>query len=413
MTHQRIAIIGGGAAGFFTAACLIEKHPEADITIYERQNDVMKKVLASGGGRCNLTNSFAQVTDLKQVYPRGHKLLKGLFKMFGPEDAYTWWEEHGVKLVTQADDCVFPQCQDAHAVAQCLKQIATQHGVFIKTSHRVVKMEHQKDTFTLHFENERQVSETFHCVVVTTGGLPQVTAYDYMTAMGNTLVCPAPSLFTFNIDYKALRELMGLVVEDAIVSIPATKFKATGALLVTHWGLSGPAALRLSSYAARYAQENNYHFNIIVNWAGENNAERVGQQLRELCKRHAQKQVMSVHPKGITHRLWAYLLERTHIASDKRWMEMGEKNINRLTNTLTADVYEVEGKSAFRDEFVTAGGIATSSVSRHTLESTTCPGLYFAGEVLDIDGVTGGFNFQAAWSTAHAVAMAIASRLEA
>lgn len=404
---MNIAIIGGGAAGFFSAVNLKMLVPQAQITIFEKQDSVLKKVLLSGGGRCNLTNSFEGITDLKQVYPRGHKLLKGLFKGFDHRDAFRWFESNGVALTTQEDHCVFPVSQDAHSIAGCLTRLAAELGVTVRTSRRVESIIPDGKRFRIAFRTPDNDTLMFDKVVVTTGGSPRKEGLQALERLGHKTELPVPSLFTFNIADRQLRELMGTVVEPATASIPGTKFRASGALLVTHWGMSGPAILKLSSHAARFIAENGYKIPLLVNWTNETSNETVTEELKGIVAHSPQKQVSTVRPFGLPARLWLYLLDQASIPGERKWDELGKKGINKLTDILCNDRYTVEGKSAFREEFVTCGGISLDAVHRNTLESKVCSGLYFAGEVLDIDGVTGGFNFQAAWTTAYTVAQAI------
>lgn len=407
---SRIAIIGGGAAGFFLAVNLKERAADADVCIFEKSRRVLAKVEVSGGGRCNCTNSFAEVGDLKTVYPRGDKLMKRLFKVFDHEDAYRWFEAHGVPLTTQDDQCVFPKSQDSHSIINCLTGHAHRLGVKVMRSCSCSDIAPcEGEGFSLSFKTEEGVrTERFDKVVVTTGGSPQRKGLDWLERLGHAISDPVPSLFTFSINSSALRQLMGTVVENAVASIPGTKFRSTGPLLITHWGMSGPAILKLSSYAARHLAENAYRSPLIVNWTGETNTDSVIEHISITAQQNTQKQLSSVRPYAtIPQRLWDYLIEKCDMKRDKRWGELGRKGINRIANILTNDTYNIEGKSAFREEFVTCGGVSLSSVNMSTLESKHCPGLYFAGEVLDIDAVTGGFNFQAAWTTAYTVAQNI------
>lgn len=407
---SRIAIIGGGAAGFFLAVNLKERAADAEVCIFEKSRRVLAKVEISGGGRCNCTNSFAEVGDLKTVYPRGDKLMKRLFKVFDHEDAYRWFEAHGVPLTTQDDQCVFPKSQDSHSIINCLTAHAHRLGVKVMRSCSCIDIAPcEGEGFSLSFKTEEGVrTERFDKVVVTTGGSPQRKGLDWLERLGHAISEPVPSLFTFSINSSALRQLMGTVVGNATASIPGTKFRSTGPLLITHWGMSGPAILKLSSYAARHLAENAYRSPLIVNWTGETNTDSVIEHISITAQQNTQKQLSSVRPyAAIPQRLWDYLIEKCDMKRDKRWGEVGRKGINRIANILTNDTYNIEGKSAFREEFVTCGGVSLSSVNMSTLESKHCPGLYFAGEVLDIDAVTGGFNFQAAWTTAYTVAQNI------
>ncbi len=400
-----IAIIGGGAAGFFAAISAKCSCPDADIVLFEKNTKVLAKVEVTGGGRCNLTNSFDGVTDLKQVYPRGHQLIKRLFRQFDYQAAYRWFENHGVPLVTQEDQCVFPQAQDSHAVIACLTNEAARLGVRVFTGHRLTAVERKDDgRYSLLFDNgSTQRQMVFERVVVTTGGHPRKESFAYLTALGHKIEEPVPSLFTFNVPDRTFRALMGTVVDPVTVMMPGTKFRAEGPLLVTHWGMSGPAILKLSSHAARYLHEHDYRFMMAVNWVHESNRAVVEENIRKIVSANPQKQMATLRPYGLPSRLWLYLLQKTGFVPEKKWAEVGRKGINQLVETLTNDAYQVSGKSTFKEEFVTCGGISLTDVDKHTLESKVCPGMYFAGEVLDIDAVTGGFNLQAAWTTGWVV----------
>lgn len=395
---MRTAVVGGGAAGFFLAVNLKEMVPGIEVTILERSQRLLAKVEISGGGRCNCTNSFARVSDLSQVYPRGHRLLKRLFKVFDYQDAYAWFEQHGVRLVTQNDDCVFPASQDAHSITGCLLGEARRHHIDICTGAKVGSVS--------------DLLSAYDFVAVCTGGSPRIEGLQWLADAGHEIVPPVPSLFTLSIADKAFCELMGTVVEGAQVMIPGTKLRADGPLLITHWGVSGPAVLRLSSYAARHLSETGYQVPLHVNWTGLREPE-VQQELQTLASQHPQKQLQTIAPCGLPARLWAYLLTKTlGERATNRWQNVNQKEQNRLTNVLTNDAYTTSGRAAFKDEFVTCGGVSLAGVNPTTLESRHQPNLYFAGEVLDIDGVTGGFNFQAAWTTAYTVATSIKMKTE-
>ena len=388
---MKTAIIGGGAAGFFLAINLKEMCPEMDVTIFEKSKRVLAKVEISGGGRCNCTNSFAEVGDLSEVYPRGHRLMKRLMKGFSQEDAYNWFERHGIRLTTQEDQCVFPMSQDSHTIINCFLAEAQRHSVVIRTETRIDSLDQLSD---------------YGFIAVTTGGM--TTQNTLMTQM-IPIVPPVPSLFTFRIDDERLHALMGTVVEDVMTMIPGTKLRAEGPLLITHWGMSGPAILKLSSYGARILAENRYQMPLAVNWTNRRDTE-VMTILDEMMIRNSQKQLTTVAPCGLPLRLWTYLVEKClGERSNGRWGSLNKKEQNRLANLLSGgDGYQIAGRAPFKDEFVTCGGVDLSAVNSSTLESRQVPNLYFAGEVLDIDGITGGFNFQAAWTTAYTVACAIA-----
>lgn len=390
---MKTAIVGGGAAGFFLAINLKEMMPEMEVTIFERSQRVLAKVEVSGGGRCNCTNSFAEVKDLSAVYPRGHRLMKRLMKGFSQRDAYEWFERHGVRLTTQDDQCVFPVSQDSHTIINCFLAEARRRGIELRTGARITTLDELSD---------------YDYIAVATGGSPKAEGLQWLAEKGHEIEQPVPSLFTFQINDEALQSLMGTVV-DATTMIPGTKLRAEGPLLITHWGMSGPAILRLSSYAARYLAERQYQAPLAVNWSGFRDVE-VLSALHEMTVCYPQRQLQSVVPFGLSSRFWTYLVgkclgERSH----GRWGSLNQKELNRLANLLSGgDTYQIVGRAPFKDEFVTCGGVSLSSVHSSTLESKHVAHLYFAGEVLDIDGVTGGFNFQAAWTTAFTVAQAIA-----
>ena len=389
---MKTAIVGGGAAGFFLAVNLKEMMPEMEVTIFERGHHVLRKVAISGGGRCNCTNSFASVGDLSEVYPRGHRLMKRLFNVFDNRDAYQWFERHGVPLVTQDDDCVFPASQDALSIVGCLLGNARRLGVEIRTGRKIASL------------NELN---GYDYIVLTTGGMPseKLSIFNYQFSITK----PCPSLFSVRIDDERLQALMGIVTE-ATAMIPGTKLKASGPLLITHWGMSGPAILRLSSYAARLLYDNQYHLPLSVNWTNAK-PDEVLQELYAIAATHPQKQIANIRPYGLTGRLWEYIIRKAlGDRSEGKWLGLNKKEMNRLSNMLTNDEYQIAGRAPFKDEFVTCGGVSLQSINPSTLESKTRPRLYFAGEVLDIDGITGGFNFQAAWTTAYVVAKSIAEK---
>lgn len=390
---MKTAIIGGGAAGFFLGINLKEMCPEMEVTIFEKSKRVLAKVEISGGGRCNCTNSFAEVRDLSEVYPRGHRLMKRLMKGFSQEDAYEWFERHGVRLTTQDDQCVFPMSQDSHTIINCFLTEARRCGIEIRTETKIDSLD---------------LLSGYDFIAVTTGGSPKAEGLRWLGDMGHELESPVPSLFTFQIADEALHALMGTVVEDVVTMIPGTKLRAQGPLLITHWGMSGPAILKLSSYGARLLADQQYRAPLAVNWTNRRDTE-VMTMLDEIIICSPQKQLKTISPCGLPSRLWTYLAEKClGERANGRWGSLNKKEMNRLANLLSGgDSYQIAGRAAFKDEFVTCGGIALSAVNPSTLESRHVPHLFFAGEVLDIDGITGGFNFQAAWTTAYTVACAI------
>ena len=444
---MKIAIIGAGAAGCFCAVELKRRMPSASVEVFEAGTKALAKVAITGGGRCNLTNSFEGISSLSIAYPRGDKLMKRLFRSFDQRSTWQWFENEGVKLVLQEDHCVFPASQDAMEIVNTLLARMRQAGVTLHTKRKVTGIFPRPDGgYTLSVAELSKVQslrqaqrpdslapesiisvpepvegpilqksqrlDKHNCladiVVVTTGGSPKLSGLGMLDGLDLEIVPPVPSLFTFNLPGSPVRELMGTVVENASASLVGTKFKASGPLLITHWGMSGPAILKLSSYAARYLAENEYSATLSVNWFGDAGEQDVRDRITALSKDSPQKQILNTHPSELPSRLWTYLATKCGIREDARWAELGSKGINRLVNTLINDEYQIRGKSRFKEEFVTCGGVALSNINLNTLESKNHPGLYFAGEVLDVDAITGGFNLQAAWTMAYAVASSVA-----
>ncbi|MBQ3767109.1 MAG: aminoacetone oxidase family FAD-binding enzyme [Bacteroidales bacterium] len=393
---KKIAVIGAGAAGCFCAAELRRRLPDARIDVFEAAPKPLAKVAITGGGRCNLTNSFEGINSLSEVYPRGERLMKRLLHCFSQEDTWRWFEAAGVPLVLQEDHCVFPRSQDAMDIVRAL--LHRMEGVFLRLRTPVRSIQAGPEGGLL------VDGETFDSVVVTTGGAPK--GLPLLEGLDLEWVPTVPSLFTLTIRDEAIRALMGLVVE-ASVSIPGTAFKASGPLLITDWGLSGPAVLKLSSYAARHLAGSGYRAPLSVNWLNASEAE-IRALLLDLAEANPRKQVSNTPPAGLQARLWNHLTAKAELRPDIRWTELGSKGLNKLVNILTQDRYEIAGKTKFREEFVTCGGVALSNIDPSTLECKKYPGLYFAGEVLDIDAVTGGFNLQAAWTTGFVAAQSIA-----
>lgn len=405
---MKVAIIGAGAAGCFCAIQMKRLHPDYDVNIFESASKPLLKVSVTGGGRCNVTNSFEHVPNLGFAYPRGERLIKRAFGMFDYKDTYKWFEDEGVPLVTQEDGCVFPKAQDAMAVVNMLVERMSELGVKQYYHQKVARIRKSEEGgYSVIFDSMDVPDFQADVVVVTTGGQPRPNGFRMLEDLNLEIVPPVPSLFTFNLPGSPVRDLMGTVVEKAGVSIVGTKFKAQGALLITHWGMSGPAVLRLSSYSAPYLAENDYKVNLSVNWLGDANENDVRGMITALASSNSQKNVANVHPSQIPSRLWDYLIRKIEIRENAKWGELGSKSINRLVNLLINDTYQVHGKGKFKDEFVTCGGVALKNISLNTLEAKEYPNLYFAGEILDVDAITGGFNLQAAWSMGYVVANSV------
>jgi len=394
----KVAIIGGGAGGFFSAIQVKENHPNAEVTIYEKSKRFLSKVKISGGGRCNVTNSETSIKLLSEAYPRGGKKLKNAFTKFSTQDMQIWLTERGVPLVTQSDACVFPESQESQSIIDCFMSEVVRLNISVELSRGVQKLQSLGEEIVLHF-GEDDV-EVFDKVIVATGGSPKKSGLQWLEDLGHKIELPVPSLFTFNMPDEKCTELMGIVVNETKVAIQGTKLKSDGPLLLTHWGMSGPAILKLSAFGARILKDLDYEFKIQVNWVNELNNEIVANVIKEIIEEHPAKQISSIKPFGIPERLWAYLLEKSDLSLTKKWPELGKKGLNKMVNVLTNDIYQVKGKTTFKEEFVTCGGVSLESIDFNTMRSKVVPNLYFTGEVMDIDGITGGYNFQACWTTA-------------
>jgi predicted Rossmann fold flavoprotein len=395
---QHVAVIGGGAAGFFAALSVKEHHPDAQVTIYEKSKKTLAKVKISGGGRCNVTNGTRSISDLTKAYPRGGKQLKKLFNIFNTKHTEEWFETRGVPLMTQDDNCVFPVSQDSQSIIDCFENTAKDLGITIKLSHSITQIEELDGKLNLHSPSG---TVSVDKVIVATGGSPKARGLTWLGDLGHQIVTPVPSLFTFNMPSESVTELMGVVVEHTLTTIEGEKLQGDGPLLITHWGMSGPAILKLSAYGARVLADKDYQFNVQVNWVNEKNQEKVKIDLLNIKQSHPKKLLQNYRPSMLPSRLWLYLLQKCDLPQTKQWHELGKNGINKLVTTLTNDRYQVSGKTTFKEEFVTAGGVSLDSVNMKTMESKVIKNLYFAGEVLDIDGITGGYNFQSAWTTGY------------
>lgn len=401
MRKRRIAIIGAGTAGCFCAVNIKKRMPEAEVTVYESGRKPLTKVAITGGGRCNLTNSFEHVRSVKEAYPRGEKLMKRALKVFSNNDVMEWFEREGVALTVQADGCVFPLSQDAMEIVCTLTRLMNSYGVRLLCDRRISQITPLSDG---GYDID---GAQYEKVVVTTGGAPTLSRLSFLDAFQLEKMESVPSLFTFNIDNKALHSLMGTVVENVTARLTGTKLSASGPLLITHWGLSGPAILKLSSYGARVLKEREYRMEVAINWFGKERETEVAERLHILVSENSKKQLSSVYPEELVQRLWIFLLERAGLSPQKRWQELGAKQLNRLAALLTNDTYAISGKGAYKEEFVTCGGIALSNINPSTMECKAYPGLFFAGEVLDVDAITGGYNLQAAWTMGYISACSV------
>lgn len=399
------AIVGGGAAGCFCAIELKRRHPEAEVVVIEKGTRLLAKVAITGGGRCNLTNSFREVKSIEKVYPRGHKLMKRALKVFSNDDTMQWFEQEGVRLLTQEDQCVFPVSQDAMEIVGTLTRLMQRLGVKVMLSNRVLSLTKASYGYLLNTAKGQLQAEK---VIITTGGAksPLPFPMDLGEKPLKTLDC-IPSLFTFNVNDRDLHSLMGTVVDPVSAKLTGTKFQSEGPLLITHWGLSGPAILKLSSYGARHLAEKDYQAEVSINWFCDKKEPEVLQLLNDMAISNPRKQLSNVYPEQFCQRHWLYIINKVSLSAEKRWGEVGPKQMNRLSSLLTNDTYRITGKGQFKDEFVTCGGVALDNINMNTLECKEHPGLYFAGEVLNVDAITGGFNLQAAWSMGYIIAQSI------
>ena len=392
-----IGVIGGGAAGFFGAIRAAEVNAEAEVFLLEKTSKLLSKVRISGGGRCNVTHACFDNTLLVQNYPRGMRELRGPFEKFTTKDTIEWFKKRGVKLKTEADGRMFPVTDNSETIAQCLLDAAQKAGVKILLNTGVNKLIPQEEGgFVAQLQNGK--SMFFDKILVAAGGGPKAHFFDWLKELGHTIVEPVPSLFTFNLPKHPLNELPGISVENAHLKILNTKLEQSGPLLITHWGVSGPAVLKLSAWGARVLHDLDYNFTLKISWLPNFKEDELRAKLNQLKSNEAKKQLSTFSPFGFPMRLWKWMLQNSNIREDLKWVDASKKDINSLTETLLNTQLQVKGKSTYKDEFVTAGGISLKDVDMKTFESKKCPGLYFAGEVLDIDGVTGGFNFQAAWT---------------
>lgn len=402
---MNVAIIGAGAAGCFAAIQIKRNNPKVNVTVYEAGIKPLIKVAITGGGRCNLTNSFDGIRSLDEAYPRGARLLKRMFRTFDYKDVYQWFESEGVSLTTQDDECVFPVSQDAMEIVNTLVRLMRSLGVKLITKHRVAAINHEAEDgeYLLTFSHGDVAKAD--AVVVTAGGSPQVRGLEMYEKLGLDIVSPVPSLFSLNLEKNhPMTALMGTVVNDVQARLVGTKLAAFGPLLITHWGVSGPAILKLSSYAARILAENDYKAQVAINWFGQANEAEVMSIITEIAEQNQKKLVSSVWPERFNNRMWCYLIDACGLRQDMRWGELGKKGLNKMVALLTNHTLNIVGKNKYKEEFVTCGGVALSNVNSSTLESKKHPHLYFAGEILDVDAITGGFNLQAAWTMGYVVA---------
>jgi predicted Rossmann fold flavoprotein len=394
--QQQIVVIGGGAAGFFAAISAASHHQDARVVLLEKSSKLLAKVKVSGGGRCNVTHHCFENRNLVKFYPRGERFLKKAFEQFSVKDTVAWFEAKRVTLKTEADNRMFPESNTSQTIVDTLLGKAKELGIDVRMSCAVKSIVPQGEVLEVITEAETLIANR---VVVATGGSPKKEGLAWLQALGHQIVLPVPSLFTFNLPKHAITQLMGVTIPEVGVKLQGSKLQSEGPMLITHWGLSGPAILKLSAFGARELADKNYRFQFQINWLGSLKEHELRETLDSTLAEVKKRKISNRNPFGLPSRLWDYLLHRSEINPEKPWQELGKKPLNKLINTLLNDVYEANGKTTFKEEFVTAGGVSLNDVDPKTMMSKVVPNLYFAGEVLDIDGVTGGFNFQAAWTT--------------
>lgn len=400
-----LIVIGGGAAGFFGAIQAATLKPGLKVLLLEKSNKLLAKVKVSGGGRCNVTHHCFDAAQLSRHYPRGEKPLRNVFRTYEASKTVAWFESKNVKLKTEDDGRMFPITDSSQTIIDCLMQEALRLKIRIEMGEGVVRLDRHEDGFDVH----TQTGKTYQTdnVLAATGGSPGKQAYDWIAHAGHTIVPPIPSLFTFNDSEKKFSDLMGVAVPAAEVRIAGTKLSQEGPVLITHWGLSGPAVIKLSAWAAEHLHNIQYQFTALVSWIGPAKEDDIRLQLLEQKKNRGKQKVLSNPLFALPQRLWFRICELADIDANKIWAELPQKNMNRLMEFLIRCPFQIKGKTTFKEEFVTCGGVDLKEVDLETMQSKKMPGLYFAGEVLNIDGETGGFNFQAAWSTAYLAAKAI------
>lgn len=429
MDKKRLLVIGGGAAGFFCAVNAARMNPALEVVIVEKSFKLLSKVRISGGGRCNVTHSCFSIAEMIKRYPRGESFLKKAFHHFFTTDTIAWFKERGVELKTEADGRMFPVSNSSETIVDCLMKEANRYGVELLMNREVVEIvngessivndEIKLSAFSEDVQSRKKWSIIFRdgskliadYVCIASGGFPKSAQFDWLKKIGHTIADPVPSLFTFNLapnlSVSSITALMGLSVKDAAVKIIGSKLSSNGPLLITHWGFSGPGILKLSAYAARELAKANWHFNILLNWLPQYNDQSLKDQLQQLRFSIASQKIINRNPFELPQRLWEYLLQQSGINENLRWADLPAKEQNKLIKNCCAQEFEVRGKTTFKEEFVTAGGISLNEVDHNTMESKIVPNLFFAGEVLDIDGITGGFNFQNAWTTGWIAAKAL------
>jgi predicted Rossmann fold flavoprotein len=406
MKKSRLIVVGGGAAGFFCAVNAARLSPTLEVVIVEKTSKLLSKVRVSGGGRCNVTHACFSIAEMIKKYPRGASFLKKAFHHFFTTDTINWFKDRGVELETESDGRMFPSSNSSQTIVDCLMQEANRYGVEILMNKEVKSIKKGSDGFELLFSNDTTLAANFLCIA--SGGYPKSTQFEWLHQIGHTIEAPVPSLFTFNMPGNPINALMGISVERVQVKIMGSKLAEEGPLLITHWGMSGPAILKLSAWGARELAAKNWQFGMVVNWLPAYNEQTLKDKFQLIRFDIAAQKITNRNPFLLPQRLWDYLLQQSGVNENSRWADLPAKEQNKLIKNICAQEFSVNGKTTFKEEFVTSGGIVLDEVEHASMQSKIVPGLFFAGEVLNVDGVTGGFNFQNAWTTGWIAAKAIA-----
>lgn len=409
--RKKLIVVGGGASGFFCAVNAARLDRNLDVVILEKSAKLLAKVRISGGGRCNVTHASDLVDDMLDAYPRGRNFIRKSLHQFSSNDTINWFAERGVLLKTEQDGRMFPVTDQSQTIINCLMAEAEQYHVKIEMQAEVVSICKDQEAFKLSVlaANRTSTLETADFVCIAAGGHPKLSGFDWIEKTGHSIEQPVPSLFTFNIPDKHLHALMGVSSKHAMVKIPSLKLQETGPVLITHWGLSGPAVLKLSSRAARELNAVEYEFEVRLNWVPDSHESMMLDTLKK-SKAIARNAIGSKNSFDLSTRLWLYLLIKSGIDPESIWPNIPQQSLVALSRSLCNDAYTVSGKTTFKEEFVTAGGIKLEEINPLSMESKKIEGLFMAGEVMNVDGITGGYNFQHAWSSGWIAANNIASK---
>jgi predicted Rossmann fold flavoprotein len=409
MIKKRLVVIGGGAAGFFCAVNAARLYPSLEVMLVEKSSHLLSKVRISGGGRCNVTHACFSIAEMIKKYPRGASFLKKAFHHFFTTDTIAWFKERGVEIKTESDGRMFPSSNTSQTIIDCLMQEANRYGVAILMNREVKEITKKDSGFNLLFSNISILETDFLCIA--SGGYPKSTQFEWLQKIGHSIEAPVPSLFTFNMPGNPITALMGITVEKVQVKLVGSKLVEEGPLLITHWGMSGPAILKLSAWGARDLAAKNWQFSIVINWLPAYNEQTLKDKFQQVRFDIAAQKISNRNPFLLPQRLWDYLLQQSGVDENIRWADLPAKEQNKLIKNICAQEFSINGKTTFKEEFVTSGGISLDEVDHASMQSKILPNLFFAGEVLNVDGVTGGFNFQNAWTTGWIAAKAIGVNL--